>query len=109
MKVDLSEINPSLASIFENPDQYITLDANFMIPPDRTSLSRHRFTFEQFKEIWLEPIFNAFTNLAIHEAVLDELVEGSVHAYAEEKINGTPPVLELFKDSELTDVEAYIR
>ncbi len=109
MKVELSESNPSLASIFENPDQYITLDANFMIPPDRTPLSRHRFTFEQFKDIWLEPIFNAFTNLAIHESVLDELVEGSVHAYAEEKINGTPSVLELFKDSELTDVEAAIR
>lgn len=109
MKVDLSTSNSALVSIFNNPDQFITLDANFLIPPDRTPISRHRFTFEQFREIWLEPIFNAFENLAIHEAVLDELVEGTVHDFADEKINGQPPILVLFKDSELSPVEAAIR
>jgi hypothetical protein len=109
MKVDLSAPNPSLVSIFDNPNQYITLDANFLIPPDRSSISRHSFTFDQFREIWLEPIFNAFENLAIHEAVLDELVEGSVRNFADEKIKDKSSALELFKDSELSPVEAAIR
>ena len=109
MKVELSTSNSAMISIFNNPNQFITLDANFLIPPDRRPISRQKFTFEKFKEIWLEPIFNAFENLAIHEAVLDELVEGSVRDFADEKINRQHHFLELFKDSELSPVEAAIR
>jgi len=109
MRVDLSAPNLSLISIFDKPDQYITLDANFLIPPDRRPISRHSFTFEQFKKIWLEPIFKLFENLAIHEAVLDELVEVSVRNFADEKIKSKPSELKLFRDSELSFTEAAIR
>lgn len=34
MKVDLTSSNPGLKSIFKHPEQIITLDANFIIPPD---------------------------------------------------------------------------
>lgn len=38
MKIDLTSSNPALESIFSNPSQIITLDANFLIPPDSLSL-----------------------------------------------------------------------
>lgn len=38
MKVNLTSSNPALESIFLHPDQVITLDANFLIPPDRSRL-----------------------------------------------------------------------
>ncbi len=38
MKVDFKEKNPALVSLFENPGQTIFLDANFLIPPDRTKV-----------------------------------------------------------------------
>lgn len=35
MKIKLTKPNPALLSIIENPEQIITLDANFLIAPDR--------------------------------------------------------------------------
>ena len=71
IKIDLNYPNPALISIIRNPEQIITLDANFLIPPDRKLIVKREIAFEQFKEIWLDPIFRAFPNLAIHEAVYD--------------------------------------
>ncbi len=36
MNIDLASPNPSLESIFNDPSQLITLDANLLIPPDRS-------------------------------------------------------------------------
>lgn len=69
MKINLTNPNPALISIIENPKQIITLDANFLIPPDRSRISKNEIEFNKFKKIWLDPIFCAFQNLAIHEAV----------------------------------------
>ena len=40
MKVDITSPNPALESIFSNPNQIITLDANFLIPPDRSKYAK---------------------------------------------------------------------
>ncbi len=56
MKVSLSHPNTAMISIIKNPDQVITLDANFLIPPDRRPLTRNCVRFEHFKKIWLDPI-----------------------------------------------------
>jgi hypothetical protein len=45
MKVKLVEANPSLISILKNPNQIITLDANFLIPPNRTKITKRGFFF----------------------------------------------------------------
>ena len=69
MKVNLTYPNPALISIIEDPGQIITLDANFLIAPDRRPITTNGIGFEPFKSIWLDPIFSAFPNLAIHESV----------------------------------------
>jgi hypothetical protein len=109
MKVNLSLQNMALLSIIEDSSQIITLDANFFIPPDRRPYSKHNFSFEKYKQIWLEPIFKAFQNLAIHEAVYDEFVEAAVQSFAKEKINCKPTLLKLFQDAELTETESALR
>ena len=68
MKVDMTSSNPALESIIINPIQIITLDANFLIPPDRSKYAVKSIDFPTFQRIWLDPIFKAFPNLAIHEA-----------------------------------------
>jgi len=57
MKINLKEANSSLNSIFDNPNQIITLDANFLIPPDRSRHAKRSFDFSLFKKVWLDPIF----------------------------------------------------
>jgi len=40
MDINLSSPNPTLESVFSNPAQVITLDANFLIPPDRSRYAK---------------------------------------------------------------------
>ena len=109
MDIKLSSPNPTLESVFKNPGQVITLDANFLIPPDRSRYAKKSFDFLVFQRIWLEPIFEAFPNLAIHEAVYDELVLPSVRTYIDTNISNSPPRLTIHKDSSLTAEEYMLR
>ena len=109
VKVDLTSSNLALKSIFDNPNQVITLDANFLIPPDRSKYARRAFDFQIFKKIWLEPILKSFPNLAIHEAVYDELVLPSVKDYVDLCIASNPPQLLVHRDSSLSPVEQALR
>jgi hypothetical protein len=110
MKINLKEVNPSLISIFNNPNQIITLDANFLIPPDRSRIIRRGFDFLLFKKVWLDPIFTAFPMIAIHEAVYDELViTTSLREYVEMLKAENPPKIIIHSDSELTAVEKILR
>ena len=109
MKINLTHPNPALISIIEDPEQIITLDANFLIAPDRRPITKKGIRFEQFKEIWLDPIFSVFPNLAIHEAVYDELVGISPQNYVDAKRDSIPPEIIIHKDSSLTEVEKILR
>lgn len=109
MKINLDYPNPALISIIQNPDQIITLDANFLIPPDRTPLTKKSIGFKQFNQIWLDPIFNVFRKLAIHEAVYDELVGLSAKNYIDSKKKCIPPQIIIHRDSSLTEAEKVIR
>lgn len=109
MKIDLTSPNPALISIFKHPEQTITLDANFFIPPDRSRYAKKGFDFPLFQKTWLDPIFAAFPNMAIHEAVYDELILPSVHDYIQAKIDSIPPQLTIHRDSDLTAEEKMIR
>lgn len=109
MKIDLTHPNPAFISVVEDPEQIVTLDANFLIPPDRSWIAKKGIGFEQFRKIWLDPIFSAFPNLAIHEAVYDELVDVSSQNYADMKRGSKPPELIIFKDSSLTVIERILR
>lgn len=73
MKINLSSLNPALKCIINKPNQIITLDANLLIPPNRSRYNRVPiFPFRKFKKSWLDPLFKSFPNLAIHEAVYKE-------------------------------------
>ena len=60
MEVNVASPNPGLKSIVANHEQIITLDANFLIPPDRNRLIGRGLDFSKFQQIWLDPIFGAF-------------------------------------------------
>ena len=109
MKINLTHPNPALISIIEDPEQIITLDANFLIAPDRRPITKRGIGFEQFRAIWLDPIFRVFPNLAIHESVYDELVGISPQNYVDSKRDSNPPEIIIHKDSSLTEVEKILR
>ena len=109
MKINLKEANPSLISLMVNPNQTITLDANFLIPPDRSKITKRGFDFTLFKKVWLDPIFTAFPMLAIHEAVYDELVFTTLREYVETLKTENPPKIMIHTDSSLTAVEKILR
>ncbi len=107
MKVDIREKNTALVSLFENPGQTIFLDANFLIPPDRSRIDKNvkPVPFQKYCEIWLDPIFDEFSGFAMHESVYDELVKDNVKLYADSKKQKTPPRLKVYTDSGLNAVE----
>lgn len=109
MKISIDSPNPSLISIFEDPNQIITLDANFLIPPDRSRYARRGFDFPLFKKVWLDPIFSNFPKLAIHEAVWDELILSSIQEYIQDLLDKNPPGIIIHKDSSLNEVEKVLR
>lgn len=109
MKINLNELNHTLISLFNNPNQIITLDANFLIPPNRNQIVKRGFDFPLFKKTWLDPIFSAFSMLAIHEAVYDELVITTLREYIETLKTNNPPKIIIHTDSSLTAVEKILR
>jgi len=85
------------------------LDADFLIPPYRDGLTTQRIGFDKFKEIWLNPIFSAFLNLAIHEAVYRELVGTAPQTYINTKLDSNPPGILIHRDSSLNEVEVIFK
>lgn len=109
VRIDLTNSNPALVSIIKNPDQIITVDANFMIPPFRNQFTVQKISFTQFKEIWLDPIFIAFSNLAIHESVYEELIGTALQSYVNTKRDSVPPGIMIHSDSSLNEMERILR
>ena len=109
MKINLEKENQALISIIQNPNQVITLDANFLLAPDRRPITERGIKFEKFKKIWLDPIFSYFSSLAVHEAVYEELVDIAPREYVDVKLRSVPPEIIMHKDSSLTEVENYLR
>lgn len=110
MKIKLEQPNKALQQLIQDPNQLITLDANLLIPPDQNRYGQKGIDFVTFQQIWLDPIFEAFPKLAIHEAVYDEVeVTSSVRRYVDEKINHNPPRLVIHRDQTLTENEKILR
>lgn len=114
MNVETQKCSPGLKYIWGHPDAIIFMDANFFIAPDRSKIGAKPISFTKYKEIWLEPLFQEFPNLAMHEAVYDELLLDHVKQYADQKCNEVPPQLQIYRDNMLDDKEralmqTYIR
>ena len=109
MTIDLSHPNTGLIRIFEDPEQISTLDANFLIPPDRRPLTKNCIGFDHFKVIWLDPIFRFFPNLAIHESVYEELVGISPQKFVDGKRDKEPSEIIIHLDASLSEVKRVLR
>lgn len=109
MKVETRRVNPALVSIYKEPNQVITLDANFLIPPDREAFSVKAIPFDLFRTTWLDPIFKLFPALAIHEAVQDEVVSLQEKAFIQEMLDEPISKITILKDSQLSSIESILR
>lgn len=109
MKVDVATKNPALESLFIDPQQVITLDANFLIPPNRSMHLIQSIPFYQFQAIWLDSIFELFPHLAIHEAVREELVSQDIKSFIQNKVDAIPTAIIIHKDTELNGIEHMLR
>ncbi|MBE5841964.1 hypothetical protein SAMN02745247_01551 [Butyrivibrio hungatei DSM 14810] len=106
MKIELSHKNEAVCVFLCNRESVVFLDANIFIPPDRTSIgARNAFDFKNYKEIILEPLFDNWKNLAIHESVYMELVDNKVKEYADMNVNDTPPKLKIYNNDQLNEEE----
>lgn len=105
----LQKSNEGLIALIRDPEQILTLDANFLIPFDRSSYIRNAIAipFSNFKTWWLDPLFFSFPYLAIHEAVRDEVLNGSSKAFMDQKIQQQQLIV--LCDSALTEFEQSTR
>lgn len=108
MYVDTKQKNSALECIFNNPEIVIFLDANFFITPDRSKVGSKPISFSKYKEIWLDPLFKEFPNLALHEAVYDEVATDTIKAYIDQKHKAIPAKLKIYKDNMLTEPEQIL-
>lgn len=109
MLVHLHAPNPALQSLFTNPRQVVTLDASFLIAPYRSFINGKYFTPSVWEDEWLNPLFSAFPNLALHEAVYEELVTQQLRTYVDTALGSKPPRLTKHSDSSLSYDEKVLR
>jgi hypothetical protein len=112
-KIDFQNANDAFISLIRDPDQEIVLDANFFIPPDRSGqiLTLKPMPFEFFESEWIEPVFQKFSNISIHEAVYEEITLNStkIKMFVDKKVQSSPSELKILIDSSLTDPEKALR
>lgn len=103
--------NPAFQSLIDNPGQVILLDANALLAPDRSRENSKipPISFEVFKNEWIEPLLAAFPRMAIHEAVLAEIITPLERTYVEAQLNSDPPRLTLLSDANLNPQEEILR
>lgn len=104
MRVDTQKQNPALLKLISDPSTVVFLDANIIIPPDRSKIKGVKpFAFEKYREFWLDPLFDSFSSLSVHESVRDELVEAVTDFFAKEK--ETEHRLQIHSNSSLSSEE----
>ena len=114
MIVDTKGINPAFKCLSDNPEICVFLDANIIVPPDRSDWGVKPFTFDHYRNIWLTPLFEEFSGLSLHESVYKELVSIPVKDCVDEYTKMDPPLLRIYHDNDLSDSEkvmmnTYIR
>lgn len=110
MKVDLSQPNDALLSLIDNYAQILPIDANLLIPSDRSKVLGNQAVLDlvTYSKFWLNPLFKTFPYLAIHQAVYEEvIVKQELSRFIDEKISHQ--ALIVLKDDELSDEEEAIR
>ncbi|MBK5252990.1 MAG: hypothetical protein JJE03_00735 [Peptostreptococcaceae bacterium] len=105
--------NQEFIELLKDKSQTVIIDANLIIPPDRSDLDLKNsaslnIPFEKYKDAFIEPLLSVFSNVAIHEAVYREISETEIiKKYIDIKI--TSGEIILLKDDDLTPNEKSIR
>ena len=91
-RVEITAPNPVVQAILTNPAISITVDANIFIPPDRSKENEHipSWSLSRFREIWLVPILQTFSNICMHESVYAEIL-GDSKVIVDQEIAKVPP------------------
>lgn len=108
MIVNTNLKNEALVSLLDDKEQIIPLDANILIPSNRTKILSHAyFEFEYYKSCFLEPLFKAFSSLALHEAIYEELKpKPELISFIDDKISNEELIL--LNNKDLSDIELII-
>jgi len=107
--------NQPFINFLEDMSQTVVIDANLIIPPDRSSIFKDKsrtltIEFEKYSETFLEPLFNIFPSIAIHVAVYEEISNlESIKKYIDEKIIASSGRIKVLKDDELNPLEESMR
>lgn len=105
--------NESFISLLQDITQTVVIDANLIIPPDRSDIATKnsaslKLEFDKYKDAFLEPLFRIFPSVAIHDAVYKEISQNqSIKEYIDEKIKYKN--ITVLKDQDLNIVEESIR
>ena len=108
MRVDTQNLNSAFVFLIQDYAQILPVDANFFIRFDRTKTIRGALPipFSSFKKFWLNPLLLTFPYLAVHQAVLDELVNDSSKTFVRAEIDAGRLIL--LEDKEFDeDKEIY--
>ncbi len=106
MIVDTVNKSSAIYSVMKQPDQVIFLDANILIPPSR---DEHSFDTDKYISFFLEPLFNTFSNLSLHMAVKEEILNNKINRFLDKKISRNPCMLRVYNDKCLSDIEQALR
>lgn len=109
MIIDTLTENSHFCSLLKNSQLPVLLDANILIPPDRTSISARckPVSYSKYLTNLIEPLTHRFKNLCIHEAVRDEICMEAEKAALDALINKGS--IKLVVDSSLSKSERILR
>jgi hypothetical protein len=91
--VNLNRKNEGLVSILKNSKKLILIDANILIPPDRSEENKaiKPVNFEFYNMYWIEPFIDTFKPIGIHDAVYREFELNSIKKLVEARKKDSPP------------------
>jgi hypothetical protein len=111
MNVNIDHANPALLSLIQNRNQILPIDANILIPPDRSReiSTIQPISFEFYRDYWIEPILSTFPMIYIHEAINEEIVSFPLRNYVDQQIIQTNQRIKILSDDIFNEFEEILR
>lgn len=100
-------------SLLEDMTQNVMIDANIIVPPDRSSLRPTKspqlcMSFEMYQKVLLDPLFRIIPNIIIHDSVYQEIIHTKqIKDYIDKKIDRQQLIFQ--DDRNLNALEESVR
>lgn len=109
--VNLYTKNNGFNSILMDEKNIFIIDANILIPPDRSKEVKglKEINFDFFRENWIEPFIDVFKPIGIHESVDKEFESSKIKKFLDSKKGEVPPSIIIYYDSDLEEREIIYR